>query len=122
MENNRIRILVVDDDLIFGKNFVTILRDRGYYVELAGTGNKAIDTLNAEYFDIVLLDIKLPDINGIEVFKKIKEIKPETGVIVMSAYPFDKPAMDKIQEESLIYFCKPFDINAVLNAIKKISG
>ena len=122
MENNCIRILVVDDDLIFGKNFVTILRDRGYYVELAGTGNKAIDTLNAEYFDIVLLDIKLPDINGMEVFKKIKEIKPRPGVIVMSAYPFDKPVMDKIQEESLIYFCKPFDISAVLDVIKKISG
>ncbi len=122
MENNRIHVLVVDDDLIFGKNFVTILKDKGYSVELAGIGNKAIDMLNTEHFDIVLLDIKLPDINGIEVFKKIKEAKGKTGVIVMSAYPFDKPVMDKIKEESLIYFCKPFDINAVLDAIKKISG
>lgn len=122
MENKRTHILVVDDDLIFGKNFVTILRDRGYCVELAGTGNKAVDMLNSDHFDIVLLDIRLPDINGIEVFKKIKESKPDTCVIVMSAYPFDKPVMDTIQEESLTFFCKPFDINAVLNAIKKIGG
>jgi len=122
MENNNIRVLVVDDDLIFGKNFVTILRDKGYSVELAGTGNKAIGMLSAEHFDIILLDIKLPDINGIEVFKKIKDIQPKIGVIVMSAYPFEETVMYTIQKESLVYFCKPFDINAVLDAIKKISG
>jgi DNA-binding response OmpR family regulator len=121
MDNNSARILVVDDDLIFGKNLCTILIDKGFKVELAGTGNKAIEVLGLGHFDIVLLDIKLPDINGIEVFKKIKEAKARTAVIVMSAYPFDKEVMDTIQEESLIYFCKPFDINAVLNAIKKFT-
>jgi DNA-binding NtrC family response regulator len=121
MENNQINILVVDDDLIFGKNFVTILKDKGYSVELTGTGNKAVEMLKSTKFDIVLLDIKLPDINGIEVFKKMKEIRPDTAVIVMSAYPFEHTVMHTIKEESLIYFCKPFDITAVLETIKKLT-
>lgn len=116
------RILIVDDDLIFGKNFATILIDKGYSAELAGTGNKAFDMLNSGHFNIVLLDIRLPDINGIELFKKIKQIKPDTSVIVMSAYPYEETVMHTIKEESLVYFCKPFDINAVLEAIKKIAG
>ncbi len=116
------RILIVDDDLIFGKNFATILIDKGCSVELAGTGNKAVDMLNSDHFNIVLLDIRLPDINGIEVFKKIKQIKPDISVIVMSAYPYEESVMYTIKDESLVYFCKPFDINAVLDSIKKIVG
>lgn len=122
MQKENARILVVDDDLIFGKNFVTILRYEGYTVELASTGNKAVDMLSGGDFNIVLLDIKLPDLNGLEIFKKVKEVQPKAAVILMSAYPFDKDLMSAIEKESLPYFCKPFDINSILDTIKKISS
>lgn len=117
------RILVVDDDLIFGKNFTDILKNIGYTVELVNNGNAAVTELGDSHFDIVFLDIKLPDINGIEVLKKVKAIRPKTNVIVMTAFPFDIMAMEEVKQAgAFTYFYKPFDINAVLRAIKELSG
>lgn len=114
------RILVVDDDLILGKNLVNILTDKGYAVELAVNGNAAVSKIKSDIFDLVLLDIKLPDINGIEVFKRIKENNTKADVIFMSAFPFDKTTMEILQDDKVRYFNKPFDINTVLSAVEQI--
>lgn len=116
------RILIVDDDLIFGKNFAVILKDKGYSVDLVESGNEAVNRLSAEDFNIVFLDIKLPDINGIEVLKKIKEINRKTNVIIMSAFSFDGLDTDMAREGTVKYFCKPFNINEALGIIKEITG
>ncbi len=117
-----ISILVVDDDLIFGKNFAAILRNKGYYVKFVRSGNGAIAQLDVSHFDIVFLDIRLPDINGVEVFKKIKEIGSKAKVIIMSAFPFDKSLIELAQEGVVKYFCKPFDINEALRVIEEMGG
>jgi DNA-binding NtrC family response regulator len=115
-----VRILVVDDDLIFGKSFTTILKDKGYNVEWVNSGNSAIAQLENKYFDIVFLDVKLPDINGAEVLKRVKAISPKTNVIMITAFSFDEFAEELIQSGAFAYFNKPFDISLAIRAIEEL--
>lgn len=117
-----VNILVVDDDLIFGKNFAAILKERGYAVELAETGNEAISLLQETFFNVVFLDIRLPDINGTEVYKQIMQINPRTNVIIISAFSLEDVARDLIRERQIQYFSKPFDIDSVIRTVAEISG
>ncbi len=117
-----VNILVVDDDLIFSKSFVSVLKEKGYNVELANTGNSAIAELENRYFDVVFLDIKLPDTNGVEVLKEIKTIRPETKVIMITAFSYNEFAEELIQLGAFAYFCKPFDMSLAFRAIEEISG
>lgn len=121
---NRIRLfhmLVVDDDLIFGRNFSAILKDKGYLVDLVHTGKAALERVKAEDFDIVFLDVKLPDIDGIEVLKGIKAISPRSKVIMITAFDFDSVINAANREGVAAYFCKPFNISLVLQAIEEFT-
>lgn len=117
-----VRVLIVDDDLIFGRNFAAILKEKGYEADLVNNGSEAVLRLSGSYFDIVFLDIRLPDINGVEVFKKIREISPKVKVIILSAFPFDKTVTEAVWGGGVRYFSKPFDIAAVLEAVKELGG
>ena len=117
-----IRILVVDDDVTFGKNFAAILEDKGYTATLVDSGNAAITELGGAHFDLAFVDIKLPDINGVEVLRKIKEVSPKTRVVVITAFPLDKLLMEAVEQGAFDYFCKPFDVNAVLQVVKDLSS
>lgn len=123
VENNgkkMVRILVVDDDLIFSKSFTAILKDKGYNVEWVNSGNSAIAQLENKYFDIVFLDVKLPDTNGAEVLKRVKAISPKTNVIMITAFSFDEFAEELIQLGAFAYFNKPFDISLAIRAIEEL--
>lgn len=114
------RILLVDDDLILSKNFANILEDQGYAVETVHDGNTAVLKVSSADFDLVFLDMKLPDIDGAETYRRIKEIKPGINVIVISAFPFEKIITDALEGGVLEYFSKPFDVNAVLSTVAGI--
>jgi len=116
----KVSILVVDDDSIFARNFTAILRDHGYVAESVGSGRDAIEQFGAVDFDIVFLDIKLSDISGLEVLKKIKEIRPYTNVIMITAFPQNNLLNEAIQHGAFDCFCKPFDIDAILNIIENL--
>jgi len=125
MEENRetkvTRILLVDDDMIFGKNLATILRERGYETGLADSANSAFEKLAEEKFDIVLLDVKLPDISGTEVFKKIKQDNPDIDIIMITAFSCDLLVKQLAEKSKFYCFSKPFDINEVLGAVDKLA-
>src|SRR3989339_776364 len=84
--NKSISILIVDDDLGMLKTLDYILTDKGYEVATVNNGFKAIEMIKERKFDIVLTDIKMPDINGVEVLKEIKKPAPETNVMMITAY------------------------------------
>lgn len=113
------RILLVDDDIIFGKNLATILKDKGYGVNLVDSAESAFLELKECSFDVVLLDIKLPDLSGIEVFKKIRDLCPDTKVIVITAFSCNKLVI-QLEESNFFCFSKPFDINLLLKTIEKL--
>lgn len=113
------RLLLVDDDEIFGRNFAAILNDSGYTVTVARNGNRALDKINSQFYDLVLLDVKLPDVNGIDILDQIRVSSPQTKVILLTAYPYDSLNIKENQEGIYAYFCKPFNLNAILETIKK---
>jgi len=121
-ERGTVSILVVDDDLIFGRSFVSVLKEKGYNAELANTGKSAIAEVENRYFDVVFLDVKLPDMNGVEVLKRIKTIRPETKVIMITAFSYNEFADELLQLGAFAYFCKPFDISLAFRAIEEIDG
>jgi len=114
------KILIVDDEKDIAEIIWKILEFKGYEVELAKSGYESIEKAKKISFDLCLLDIKLPDINGMEVFLKLKEINPQIRVIMMTGF-----AMEYLIEEARkegVYACihKPFNIEKLFELIEEV--
>ena len=117
---NRARVLIVDDDIGMRETLSDILTDLGHHVEIADDGYKAIEKINAKSFDVVLMDIKMPGINGVETYKKIKSIRPEAVVMMMTAYSVEDLITEALEEGAYGVMHKPVDINKVVEFIKHV--
>lgn len=113
------RVLVVDDELILRVALEKILKENGFEVVSCDTGKKALQYLEKEAFDIALVDVRLPDGNGLDLLKEIKKISPETGVIIITAYAEVKSAVKAIKEGAFDYLSKPFQEEELLITIEK---
>jgi len=111
------RILVIDDEETIRLLFETTLKERGHVVVTASTGSEGIECVNQQEFDLVFLDLRLPDIDGAEVFRKIKNIKPALMVIIITGYPDSEIMGRAIQEGPLGVMNKPFTDSAIENAV-----
>lgn len=106
------KILVVDDDKDSLEITSKVLQDAGYDVIEASGGNKAISQYEEQKPDLVLLDIRMPTMDGYEAFFKIKEIHPDAKVIFMTAYAVDEQIHQRAKELNLIYLLmKPFSFD-----------
>lgn len=115
----KIRILVVDDELLIRTALQGILSAQGFEVKVAETGKKALEILTQEFFDLVILDLKLPDSNGLELLKEIKGLFPETGVVIITAYAEVKTAVQAIKDGAFDYLSKPFQEEELLIVLEK---
>lgn len=117
-----LKVLIVDDHTLFRKGLKEILLDTPHIKECkeAKSGYEAIDILSKENFDIVFLDIAMSDINGIETLKKIKNLYPETKVLMLSMYPEEQYAMRSLKCGASGYLTKSADPEELLKAIDKI--
>jgi len=111
------RILIVDDDENIRKVLVAILEDEGYFVESAGTAKEAIDMTRKKFFNAALIDIRLPDMEGIELLTKLKDTTPKMRKIVITGYPTLQNAVDAVNRGANAYILKPFDVEKVLKTI-----
>jgi len=106
-------ILIVDDDEVIQETLLDVLKKRGYDIFLAGSGKEALETIKKNIIDLVLLDMRLPDVDGLDVLKKVKELDSEILVIMMTAYSdiqtavaamksgaYDSPTFDLTQASS----------------------
>lgn len=84
---DKVRILIIDDERIILKAYTKELEAMGYEVHSAMSGQEAIEILQRESFDIAFTDLVMPGMNGVEICKKIKEMYPETEVVLISGYP-----------------------------------
>ena len=120
------RILIVDDNENQCKSMAFILELKGYSVETRKSGLEAIEIVKNKPFEIVFLDIKMPIINGVETLRAVKEIRPETIVIMMTAYALDDLIAEAIEEGAFSIIYKPIDIERVLiqieNAVSNNKG
>ena len=117
METAR-RILVVDDNIELAEIVSQFLENRGYQVSIAQSGNGAIRKATSESPEVVLLDLKLPDIGGVEVLKKIKEIDNGIVVIILTGYGGEQVAVELMKSGATDFISKPFERDVLLGAVK----
>lgn len=105
----RFRILVVDDELVVRDSLKEWLEDDGFYVEMAESGTEALDILAKDSFNLMLLDIKMPGMDGVEVLRRAKDLYPELTVVMMTAYATVETAVEAMKIGAHDYVMKPFD-------------
>ena len=113
------RILVVDDDENIRKVLTTILEDEGYAVEQAETAQKAIEMTKRKVYNLALIDIRLPDMEGIELLTRMKDTTPKMRKIIITGYPTLQNAIEAVNRGADAYIMKPFDMDKVLITIKE---
>ncbi len=118
-QNAAASVLVVDDD----EGMVATLRDilgvAGYRVDVAYSGQDAVDRVRRQAPDCILMDIRMPDLNGVEAFREIKRLAPESFVIFMTAYAASTLVEDARREGAVEVVPKPLDIEQVLSLIEE---
>jgi DNA-binding NtrC family response regulator len=114
------RILVVDDEKAMRESLNDWLKEDGYQVGLAESGNKAIDMARNDPWEVILLDLKMPGMNGLETLKKLKEVRPDAEILMMTAYATVDTAVQAMKEGAFDYLVKPFDPDEVEMLIQKI--
>jgi len=112
-------ILVVDDDEVMRDTLSDVLKKRGYEVSLATSGSGALSAIKKTIIDLVLLDMKLPDIDGLEVLRRIKEFDTEILVIMMTAYSDVQTAVSAMKSGAYHYINKPFELEELRLLIEK---
>ncbi|MDI9570039.1 MAG: sigma-54 dependent transcriptional regulator [Pseudomonadota bacterium] len=105
------RILVVDDDLGMRDLLEIMLTQEGYEVACCGKPDKALQRVGKERFDLVITDLRMPKMDGIEFLKQVKEIEPETQVILITAFASGDTALSAMKEGAYDYIEKNFDID-----------
>ncbi len=115
---NNANILLVDDDHTFSTLMGDVLQFAGFNVTLAGDGESALKLLESQQFDLALLDILLPDINGVDVLQKALALQPDLTVIMISGGKEIKPAVDAIKHGAYDYIEKPLDAQRLLLTVR----
>ncbi len=119
MADSKPKILVVEDDDSMQDFLTTFLEREGYEVRWASHGGIAQQALGEESFDVVITDIIMPEVDGVEVLDFVKEHHPDTSVIIMTGRSSVRQAVELIRRGADDYFKKPFDIDEMLHVIRK---
>jgi DNA-binding NtrC family response regulator len=98
----------MEDEMSVAKGLEIVLSEEGYTVDLAMTGRDALDRFAQKEFDLLVADLRLPDINGLDVIRQIKARRPETGVVVITGYASVTSAVDAMKLGAFDYLPKPF--------------
>jgi DNA-binding NtrC family response regulator len=112
-------IIIVDDDMAILKGLKGILEFEGYSVDTAETGREAIEKSRAKFYDLALLDIKLPDMEGIELLKEIHRETPKMMKIMITGYPSLENAVKALNLGADAYVIKPINPEELLKTVKE---
>jgi DNA-binding response OmpR family regulator len=113
------RILVVDDDESIRKTMKTILEDEGYIVDLAASGSEAIEKTDKTTYNIALLDIRLPDIEGVQLLKLMRATVPRMRKVMVTGYPSMQNAIVALNKNADAYLVKPVNIEKLLKVVRE---
>jgi two-component system, NtrC family, response regulator AtoC len=112
-------VLIVDDDPAAYRLLQEVLAQEGYLVDTAETGREALDKAGTTLFDVVLSDVRIPDLNGVAVLRQVKQLSPETVVIMMTAFGSIESAIETIKEGAYDYISKPFKLDDVKLTVRR---
>jgi DNA-binding response OmpR family regulator len=122
MEAKKRKILLVEDEAVLREALRDWLIEDGYDVECVDSGEKALERIKKEQFGVVVLDLRLPGIDGLQVFEQAKELKTETKGIIITAYP-SKETVEKAKRLGLLdYLVKPFKLEELEGIIRGVLG
>ena len=113
------RILVVDDDENIRMSFEAILENEGYAVDVAAKGNEAIEKSKNAVYNVALIDIKLPDMEGTELLTRMRGTVPKVRKIIVTGYPSMENAIDAVNRNADAYLMKPVDLDKLLELVRE---
>ena len=115
---DRPRVLLMEDETSLAKGLAMVMREEGYHVDLADTGRGALEQFQKSDFDLLVADLRLPDINGMEVVEQVKGQKPKTNVVIITGYPTVASAVQAVKMGVSDYLRKPFTEDEFMTAVK----
>lgn len=113
-------ILIVDDDASIRKVLAAILEEKGYNVDLVDCGTKAIAKSKTRFYNLALIDIRMPDMQGTELLTQLKNTVPEMIKIMITGYPSLQNAVEALNKGADAYIIKPLDIDHALSVIENL--
>ncbi len=113
-------ILVAEDDKELCEGFRMVFESEGFKVTIVSSGEEAISSFENNNFDLTLMDVQLPGMDGIEAFLNILELKPDAKVIIMTAYKINSLLAEVESRGAISILRKPFEMEQVLELIAKI--
>jgi len=111
-------ILIVDDDPSIRKVLAAILVEKGYNVETADTGKKGIAKSKSKFYNLALIDIRLPDMEGTKLLTKMRQTEPKMIRVIITGYPSLQNAVEALNQGADAYIIKPLDIDNALSVIE----
>jgi len=118
-ELEQARILVIDDDEAVRKSHEVVLKANGYEVDVAENGKEAIKKSKTKLYNLALVDLRLPDMGGIELLTSMRETVPKTVKIIITGYPSQENAIEAVNRGADGYMVKPYTMEELLRKIKK---
>jgi len=115
----RARILVVDDDESIRRTITSILEEKGYTVDTAENGKEAIRKSKTKFYNLALIDIRLPDMEGTKLLTAMKETTPKMVKIIVTGYPSLHNAVEAVNSGADAYVLKPFNVEKTLKTIEE---
>lgn len=110
-------IMVVDDELLIRDLLYDFFTGQGWRITVAESGSKALELLEKQPVDLVLSDIKMPDMDGLQLAAELRRSHPETPVVLMTGYPSVESAVSALRARVEDYVIKPFNINQLFKLI-----
>jgi DNA-binding response OmpR family regulator len=118
-DTGQVRILMVDDDETIRKSITTVLEEKGYLVDTAENGRAAIRKSEKEVYNLALIDIRLPDMDGVQLLTALKETAPKMVKIIITGYPSLQNAVEAVNKGADGYIVKPIKMGELLAMIKE---
>jgi DNA-binding NtrC family response regulator len=110
-------ILIVDDELLIRDLLYDFFVNQGWQPSMAENGQKALAILEKDRIDLVLTDIRMPEMDGLELTSEMRQLYPDIPVIIMTAYPTVESAVEALRNKVSDYITKPFNINQLYKSV-----
>jgi DNA-binding NtrC family response regulator len=120
--NNTIRILIADDEVEFASTLATRLELRGYVTEIANSGEETLEAITRQVPDLLLLDLKMPDLDGLEVLAKLRENYKELKVIILTGHGSFSSGNQGMTLGAFDYIMKPVELSLLLEKITEATA
>ena len=118
-EREQARILIIDDEETVRKSLAAVLEDKGYLVDTAENGKEAIQKSKAKIYNLALVDLRLPDMDGIELLTAMRDTTPKMVKIIITGYPSLENAVEAVNRGADGYMVKPYSMEKLLDTVKE---